>query len=195
MPKQKKSSSTLDPSPQPPPDLAAIAAQMNGLLDQLVALIPDYTQPDPERVPKVSANARFAGELIMPTITAVSNYEPLRQHNLFNVDGGRHALVFRDQFRPLALRMEAVTRAIDFTIDSKLAHAAMETLQTYQWSKRHAEAPEGAALRPYVAEMRRVVAKTINRRGKTQPAPGTPPAPSFLAEKTADDAAAEHAVK
>lgn len=158
------------------PDFAALASQMNGLLDQLVALIPDYTQPDPESVPKVSGNARFANELIAPTVTAIANYEPLRQHNLFDVEAGRQALAARDEFRPVAARMAAVTAALNFTVDSKLAHAAMETLQTYQWAKRHAEAPEGAALRPYVAEMKRVVAKTINRRpkGQSSPAPGAP---------------------
>ena len=159
------------PTAQEPasPDPSAIASQISVLLDQLEALIPDYAQPDPERVRKVSVNARFAHELIPPTITAVTNYEPLRRHSLFDVDGGRHALAVRDEFRPLTLRLSAITAALQFTIDSKLAAAAVETLQTYQWSKRHAGTPEGTALRPYVAEMRRVVAKTINRRQPKAP--------------------------
>lgn len=184
-----KSSNTTSDTAATPAALGAIASQVNALLDQVEALIPDYTQPDPERVPKVSANARFAHELIAPTITAVGNYEPLRQHNLFDVEGGRHALAVRDELRPLALRTAAIAAALQFTIDSKLAAAAAETLQTYQWSKRHAEEPAGAALRPYVAEMRRVVAKTINRRpAKAANASDTPARQSFVAELPADGA-------
>jgi len=95
----------------------------------------------------------------------------LRRHALFDVDEGLHALAVRDQFRPLTLRIGAIAAALQFTIDSKLAHAAVETLQTYEWSKRHAHTAEGTALRPYVAEMRRVMTKTINRRQQKAPAP------------------------
>ena len=162
----------------PAPDLGAIASQISSLLDQLEALIPDYEPPDPQRTHQVSVNARFAHELIPPTITAVSNYEPLRRHELFNVEEGLHALAVRDQFRPLTLRIGAIAAALQFTIDSKLAHAAVETLQTYEWSKGHAHTAEGAALRPYVAEMRRVMTKTINRRQLKAPAPPANASPS-----------------
>lgn len=165
------------PEIPPSPDLGAIATEVNGLLDKVEALIPDYAAPDPQRVRKVAVNARFAHELIPPTITAVTNYEPLRRHSLFDVDNGLQALAARDQLRPLMLRMEAIASALQFTIDNKLAHAAVETLQTYEWSKRHAATPEGVALRPYVAEMRRVVTKTINRRQQKPPSPPATPAP------------------
>ena len=48
--------------------------------------------------------------------------------------------------------MAALTSQIDFAVDDKLAEAAMEALQTYQWSKRQAKLPDGAGLRPYVSE-------------------------------------------
>ena len=53
-------------------------------------------QPDAARRTTVRANARFASELVTPTITAVTNYEPLRARRLFDVEGGRKALAFRD---------------------------------------------------------------------------------------------------
>ena len=67
----------------------------------------------------------------------------------------------------------------DFAVDSKLADAAIETLQTYQWSKRHAKQSDGAGLRPYVSEMQRVVEKTINHRAKHEE-PGSTPVPKEL---------------
>ena len=120
------------------------------------------------------ANARFAGELVTPTITAVTNYEPLRARRLFDVDAGRNALAFRDDFRPIARRIAVLASQIDFAVDDKLAEAAIEALQTYQWSKRHAKHPDGAGLRPYVTEMQRVVEKTINHRPKHQESVSTP---------------------
>jgi len=144
------------------------AARISALLDQLETLLVDFPQPDASRAAGVRANARFAGELVTPTITAVANYEPLRSHKLFDVDGGRNALAFRDEFRPIVHRMAALMSQIDFAVDDKLAEAAMEALQTYQWSKRHAKQPDGAGLRPYVSEMQRVVEKTLNHRPKHQ---------------------------
>jgi hypothetical protein len=142
------------------------AARISALLDEIETLIVDFPQADQTRSVSVRANARFAGELVPPTITAVTNYEPLSARKLFDVDGGRKALAFRDDFRPIAHRMAILTSQIEFAVDDKLAEAAIEALQTYQWSKRAAKHPDGAGLKPYVSEMQRVVAKTINHRTK-----------------------------
>src|SRR5436190_15778393 len=140
------------------------AARISALLDEIETLVVDFPQPDAARAATVRANARFAGELVTPTITAVTNYEPLRSRKLFDVDAGRNALAFRDEFRPIVHRMAVLTSQIDFAVDDKLAEAAIEALQTYQWSKRQAKLPDGAGLRPYVSEMQRVVEKTLNHR-------------------------------
>jgi len=158
---------------------ADVASQMTALLDQLEALTVEYPEPDASRMSAVRANARFAGELVSPTIAAVTNYEPLRARRLFDVDAGRGALAFRDDLRPIAQRIAVIASKIDFAIDSKLADAAIEALQTYQWSKRHAKQPDGAGLRPYVSEMQRVVEKTLNHRSKAEH-PGSTPAPKEL---------------
>ena len=126
------------------------------------------------------ANARFAGELVTPTITAVTNFEPLRSRKFFDVDGGRKTLAFRDDFRPIAQRIAVLASHVDYAIDDKLAEAAIEALQTYQWSKRAAKHPDGAGLRPYVSEMQRVMEKTINRRAKHQEPAGTPTAKELV---------------
>jgi hypothetical protein len=170
MPKQ--TSSTTEVS------TADVATQMTALLDQLETFIVDYPEPDAARRSTVRANARFAGELVSPTIAAVTNYEPLRARNLFDVEGGRKALAFRDDLRPIAQRIAVIASKIDFAVDSKLADAAIEALQTYQWSKRHAKQPDGAGLRPYVNEMQRVVEKTLNHRAKAEN--GNTPAPKEL---------------
>lgn len=154
-----------------------VATQIVALLDQLEVLIAGYPEPDIARKATVRSTARFAGELVTPTITAVTNYEPLRARRLFDVDTGRQALAFRDDFRPIAHRMAVMASKIDYAVDSKLADAATDALQTYQWSKRHAKQPDGTGLQPYVSEMQRVVEKALNHRAKaaeTTPAPKEP---------------------
>jgi hypothetical protein len=159
---------------------ADAAAQITALLDQLDALIASYPEPDVVRKRAVRSNARFAGELVSPTITAVTNYEPLRARKLFDVEAGRQALAFRDDFRPFAQRIAVIASKIDFAVDDKLADAAIDALQTYQWSKRHAKQPDGAGLRPYVDEMQRVVEKTLNHRAKPENTGNNTPAPKEL---------------
>ena len=159
---------------------AEAAARISALLDQLEELVVDFPQPDPARAATVRANARFAGELVTPTITAVTNYEPLRSRKLFDVGAGRKALAFRDEFRPIAHRIAVLASQIDFAVDDKLAEAAIEALQTYQWSKRAAKHPDGAGLKPYVGEMQRVVEKTLNHRTKHQEPTSTPAAKELV---------------
>src|SRR4051812_2542018 len=77
---------------------ADAAARISALLDDLELLIVDFPAPDPARAGSVHGNARFAGELVTPTITAVMNFEPLRARKLFDADAGRKALAFRDDF-------------------------------------------------------------------------------------------------
>jgi hypothetical protein len=164
------------------PGAGSIAAQLTALLDQIEALVPEYTQPDSVRARTVASNARFAQELITPTITAVTNYEPLRKRNLFDVERGRRALQLRDELSPIQQRMAVITDALAFTIDSQLAESGVDALQTYRWSQYHVKHPEGDGLRPYVEEMRAVVKKAIGRRGKSKASPETPAPQGVMAD-------------
>src|SRR2546423_6989162 len=165
-----------------PTEGGSVAAQLTTLLDQNEALIPDYPKPDSIRARTVASNARFAHDLITPTIAAVTNYEPLRQRNLFDVERGRRALQLRDELRPVQQRLAVITDALAFTIDSQLAESGVDALQTYRWSPHHVRHPEGDGLRPYVDEMKAVVKKAIGRRGKMKASPDTPAPQGAMAD-------------
>jgi len=168
-----------------PVDLSSIASQIASLLDQIQALIPGYTPPEPARRTRIAANARFATEVIPPAITATENYEPLRQTNIFEVETGRRALAIRDAIRPLMVRMQALVDGGNFTIDVTLATSAVQVLQMYDWSKRHLNLPEAEALRPYVDDITRKIVKTLNHRPKAAkpPAPQAPAPQGFMASR------------
>jgi len=154
-----------------PVDLSSASSQIASLLDQIQALIPGYLSPEPARRNRVVANARFAAEVIAPAITATDNYAPLRQTNIFDVEAGRRALALRDALQPLMVRMQALTDGGNFTIQTALAASGVQVLQMYDWSKRHLNLPEAAALRPYVDDITRKIEKTLNHRPKAAKAP------------------------
>jgi hypothetical protein len=171
------------PLPQPAADspTAAVAAQLIGLLEQFESLVPGFQPHDAAEVHRVATAARFANELIQPTITAVSSFAPASERKMFDIERGTAALQYRDALRPVAQRLSALLDGVEFTIDSQLAEAGAEALQTYAWAKAYAKGRTGAGLRPYLDEMRRVVRKAINRRKPPASAPPSPqPSLGFL---------------
>jgi hypothetical protein len=172
----------------PPADVpsVAVASQLIGLLDQFESLVPGFQPHDAAEVYRVSTAARFAHELIQPTITAVSSFAPASDRKMFDIERGKAALQYRDALRPVAQRLSALLDGVEFTIDSQLAESGAEALQAYAWAKTYAKGRNGAGLRPYLDEMRRVVRKAINRR---EPPAATPPptqsSPGFLSPNLA----------
>ncbi|HXH38505.1 MAG TPA: hypothetical protein VNN08_07745, partial [Thermoanaerobaculia bacterium] len=118
---------------------------------------------------------KFARPLIPTTITAVNSYQPLQQRNLFNVPKGQAAVDYDDSMYPISTRLAALTVALLYSINVKLADSGEEALQVYQWAKRHVKQPDGGGIRTYVDDMQRDVERTLNRRRKPQKPSGTPP--------------------
>jgi len=168
---------TAGQSATPPEDdpTLAVASQLIGLLDQFESLVPGFQPHDAAEVYRVATAARFAHELIQPTITAVSSFAPASERKMFDIERGKAALQYRDALRPVAQRLSALLDGVEFTIDSQLAESGAEALQAYAWAKAYAKGRNGAGLRPYLDEMRRVVRKAINRR---KPPASAPPQPS-----------------
>src|SRR5260370_4187196 len=166
--------STVPKTTAPSIDLAQLVAKMTDLLDQFQALVPDFTVPDPARRHRIASRARFAEQMVVPMIAASDNYPPLRQKNIFDADAGRLALAIPDPFRPIALRLAALTDSVNYTIDVRLAASGTESLQAYDWMKSHLKFADANELKPYVDEAARVVKKTLNRRPKHAGAPTAP---------------------
>jgi hypothetical protein len=167
--------------------LDPMASQLLDLVTKMETLVPDFEAHDKREIKRVSAGAKFAHELIASTVTMVTSVPSVPQ-DLFKVAQAQEALQVRDQLRPIAERLAAFTRGLEFTIDTKLSAAGEDALQTYHWAKRAANGPNGAVLHPYLDEMRRVVRRAINRSKKPKAEPPPPsPAPhgqTFMAPTT-----------
>jgi len=157
------------------PDPVAAAARMVELIDEMESVIPDLTQPDPTRIRRVAQRAKFARPLIPTTITAVNSYQPLQQRNLFNVPAGQAAIEYDGAMYPITTRLAALTVALLYSINEKLADSGEEALQVYLWAKRHLKQPDGGGIRTYVDDMQRGVERTMNRRRKPRKPSDTPP--------------------
>jgi hypothetical protein len=185
----KTSNDSIQPEAAPPSD---IASQLIGLLDQFESLVPGFQPHDAAEVHRVATAARFAHELIQPTITAVSSFAPASDRKMFDIERGKAVLQYRDALRPVAQRLSALLDGVEFTIDSQLAESGAEALQAYAWAKAYAKGRNGAGLRPYLDEMRRVVRKAINRRKPAaSPPPPTQTSPGFLSPNLAAQAGGE----
>ena len=185
--RRKGSFMSTTPVANPPSiDVAQLSAKMTELLDQFQALMPDFMAPDPARRQRVAQRARFGEQMILPMAATSDNYVPLRETNIFDADAGRLALAVRDALRPIALRLSAVTDAVSYTIDTRLAASGTEALQAYQWAKDHIKFADAHALKPYLDDASRVVKKTLNRRAKASDTPAPPAgAQTFLASRPA----------
>ena len=172
----KRSRKTPMTTPSAIPDPVAAAARLIELLDEMESIIPDLSQPDHTRISRVAQSAKFARPLIPTAITAVNAYEPFQK--LFDAAAGQGALDYDNQLTPVSKRLAAVTLALSYSINLKLATAGDEAMQTYHWAKRHVKQPNGGGARVYVDQMQSAVERTINRRKPQKPAntpPTTPP--------------------
>ncbi len=185
------------------PDPAAAAARMVELLNEMEAIIPDLTQPDVTKIPRMAQGAKFGRALIPAMINAVNSYPPFQQRNMFDPAAAQYALDYHSQMHPITQRMAAITMAMSYSMNQKLSTSNEQALQLFQWGKRHVKQPDGGGARIYVDELKSVVDRTINRRKPQKPAtnpPTTPPSTTppttrpmqgFMAPSLAAKAAAQ----
>jgi hypothetical protein len=177
-----------DPAPPGPATTPEdLAASFIAMIEQFQAQIPNYQHHDPSDIRRVAAIARFAPDLVVPTITTTTSFAPAAQRNLFDIEANQMVIRRQNAFQPVIQRLTALTDGLQFTVNNDLAEAGSQALDVYSWAKSYAKRPDAAALRPYVAAMSRVVKKVLNHRKTKTPAPAPattelpPAARTFLA--------------
>ncbi len=170
-----------DPS-TPPPQVTPedLAVSFIAMIDQFQAQIPNFQHHDPSDIRRVAAIARFAPDLVVPTIATTTSFAPAAQRNMFDVEANQMAIRRQNAFQPVIQRLAALTDGLQFTVNNGLAEAGAQALDVYTWAKSYARRPDATALHPYVAEMSRAVKKVINHRkpkSLATPAPSPAPAP------------------
>jgi len=162
------------------------AAAMMAKLDEFQALILNFQHHDPNEIRRVAGVARFAPDLIVPTIATVTSFPPAAQRNLFDTPGNQLLVRSHDSLGPVVQRLNTLADGLEFTRNSGMAEAGAQALDVYTWAKSYSKRRDATALRPYVARLSKVVKKVLNRRkrkAKSSPAPSPLPqgAQGFLA--------------
>jgi len=165
-----------DPAPPEPLTPEELAAELLARIDEFEAMVPNFQHHDRNDARRVSAMARFAPELVVPTIATITAFGPAAERNIFDIPGAQLSQRRRAAFAPVIQRLAALTDGVQFTVNSEQAGVASQALIFVAWAKSYAKRPDAAQLHPYVAAMDHVVKKVINRR---KPAPAHPvPAPA-----------------
>lgn len=155
----------------PPADIDAKVSRMEAIVQELEALFPGLVPHDPRQIRRVVHTARFARDLIVPTMATASAVAI--PAGLFDADAVRTALDMKDKVAPLLQRLVVYTDNLGYTLDEEVSKGGEACLQTYKWAERSVRGGRRTDLQPYVDEMSRMVKKTLNN---TRPAT-TPPAP------------------
>jgi hypothetical protein len=165
-------------TPEPETTPEELAASFIAMIDQFQAQIPDFQHHDPRDIRRVAAMARFAPELVVPTIAACMSFAPAAQRNLFDIEASQLAIRRQNAFLPVIQRLTALTDGLQFTVSNGAAEAGSQALDFYSWGKSYVKRPDAAALIPYVDAMSHVVKKVLNHRKPKAAAP--PPSPTQM---------------
>jgi len=171
------------------------AAALMTKLDEFQAMVLNFRHHDPNDIRRVAAIARYAPDLVVPTIATITSFPPASERNLFDTPGNQLHVRSYDSLGPIVQRLNELAAGVQFTRNSGMAEAGAQTLDVYTWAKSYSKRPDAAQLRPYVAKMAKVVKKVINhRKRKASPAPAPSPSPAptqlppgaqgFLASRT-----------
>src|SRR5260370_16197725 len=78
-----------DPAPPEPLTPEELAAVLLARIDEIEALVPNFQHHDKNDIRRVAGMARFASELVVPTIATVTSFGPAAEPNMFDVAPSR----------------------------------------------------------------------------------------------------------
>ncbi|HWW61340.1 MAG TPA: hypothetical protein VN181_08235 [Thermoanaerobaculia bacterium] len=130
-------------------------------VDSLLAFVPKLETSHRSTAVFVRSHQNVKPEFIRDTIAAVEQNPALRGVNTFDVVAARDAFQFMEAFRPALLKLKAFSDSLQFTIDSKYANLAADSLQMYAIAKGVSRDARGAAVASHVQNLK----KGLGRRG------------------------------
>jgi hypothetical protein len=153
-----------------------IAAQFMSGLDALTALLPKLEAEHGTTINAVKGHLTVPNVFLASTIAAVEQTPDLQAFQDLDVVAGHDVLQFIEAFRPVANKVNALGRSLEFTMDSRKSALVVNALRVYDLAKSVARNPRNAAMGAHVKTMKR----DLNRIG---------PKKSTLKQKAAKAAA------
>lgn len=128
-------------------------------LDEIAPIIPQLEAAHISTVNFVRSHLNVPIEFLATAIAAVEQTPALQAVNKLDVLAGRDTLQFIEAFRPVLDKVSAFTNALKFTIASRKASLAADSLQIYDIAKGLARDPGSAAIASVVANLKRDLGK------------------------------------
>lgn len=145
-------------------------------LDDIAPIIPQLEASHISTANFVRSHLNVPNEFLATAIAAVEQTPALQAVNKLDVLAGRDTLQFIEAFRPVLDKVSAFTNALKFTIASRKASLAADSLQIYDIAKGLARDPGSAAIASVVANMKR----DLGKRGRPKVAAALRKAASAL---------------
>ena len=174
---------TPDPATGPTPTIThyqQLADNFSKALDEIVQIIPklEITHPATANFARSYLNVPTA--FLATAIAAVEQNPELQGVNKLDVAAARDTLQFIEAFRPMQDKITALARSLKFTMASRRAALAADSLQIYDIAKGIARDPGAAAIASHVENLKRDLGRRGRPKGSVnaakQPAPPFTPA-------------------
>jgi hypothetical protein len=128
-------------------------------LDEIAPIIPQLEAAHISTVNFVRSHLNVPVKFLATAIAAVEQTPALQAVNKLDVLAGRDTLQFIEAFLPVLDKVSGFTNVLKFTIASRKASLAADSLQIYDIAKGLARDPGSAAIASVVANMKRDLGK------------------------------------
>ena len=165
------------PVPPSAPDYVAIAAQVNDLLAQMIALVPDLEASTTAGQHALTSLRSVPLPFVDEAIQAAQEIPELG--HFVNMDEAGASLLYAENLQPVAVKIAKFARNLAYSADAKKAEGAKAALQIYSTAQLVAKSGnESSQLAAAIETMRAKLGKA-GRKKVVAPAtpPATPPAP------------------
>ncbi|HEX7809606.1 MAG TPA: hypothetical protein VF608_12790 [Thermoanaerobaculia bacterium] len=139
-----------------------VAAEFMAALDEIAAIIPKLEAIHVSTANLVRSRLNVPNEFLATVTAAVEQVPELQAIQKLDVNGARDTLQFLDAFRPVRDKVDAFAKNLKYTMDSRKAKLATDSLLTYDVAKGLARDPNSATIASLVQNMKR----DLGRRGR-----------------------------
>lgn len=141
-----------------------LADEFSKALDDIAAIIPKLEAQHPATANFVRSHLNVPTEFLATAIAAVEQTPELQGVNKLDVTAARDTLQFIEAFRPVQDKVTAFANSLKFTMASRKASLAADSLQIYSIAKGIARDPGAAAVASLVSNLKR----DLGRRGRAK---------------------------
>ena len=131
-------------------------------LDEISRIIPKLEAIHVSTATLVRSRLNVPNEFLATVTAAVEQVPELQAIQKLDVNAARDTLQFLEAFRPVRDKVDAFAKNLKYTMDSRKAKLATDSLLTYDVAKGLARDPNSATIASLVANMKR----DLGRRGR-----------------------------